>query len=565
MTTILGLSCSHNGSVALIRDGRVLAAIQAERISRRKREDLPLGERQELVRNCVEYCTSIAGIRPEEINAVAITTPWEVKKISDYDLFKYIGGEPRSYQNTFYVPHHLSHAEYILHYGKSKQGIVLVVDGSGSLESDRTHFNVEESSADRKIDLVHFAGKEVISAYWFDGKNVFLIYRFSPSQAPIEQFNSESAGKLQSIGHYWEWASLYCCGSPNEAGKVMGLAALGNNNEGLGPTIMSLDDDGALRVDFPALTATYRSPNIFGEDLSDSVHHQNLASRVQLETEEVLIKLARFLKARYKTDSLYLSGGVALNVVANEALLNSGHFKNIVLNGSVEDNGTAIGAALAVSADITGSRVTSETTDYYGKCYPHEEIVRALGDFDFPFEILSEATIAGYAAELIRKDQIIGWFQGRSEFGPRALGNRSILANPASAKTKSVLDNLMKCRDRYRPYAPVVTEDKASEYFEMTGSSPVMMRNVRVKEERLTAITHIDGTARVQTVNERQNSLLYRLLLEVEKLTGFPILLNTSFNRPGEPIVETPKDALTSFSEGSLDFLIMGTIAVRRQ
>jgi carbamoyltransferase len=305
-------------------------------------------------------------------------------------------------------------------------------------------------------------------------------------------------------------------------------------------------------------------PNVFGLDLSNSRHYQNLALKVQLETEAVLLKLLGMLKEKYPTDNLYLSGGVALNVVANERIKNSNLFKNVILNGSVEDNGTAIGAGLAASIKLGCQRKSSLITDYYGVHYNYKEIMEAVTQFDFKHKVLSEKEILKFAAEMIAQENIIGWFQGASEFGPRALGNRSILANPASPRTKYMLDHFMKCRDRYRPYSPVVIEECASQYFDIDSSSPVMMRNVKVLDKRLVAITHFDGTGRVQTVNETQNKVLYSLLLEVEKSTGFPVLLNTSFNRPGEPIVESPFDALASFSMGSLDYLFLENVLISR-
>jgi len=278
----------------------------------------------------------------------------------------------------------------------------------------------------------------------------------------------------------------------------------------------------------------------------------------------VLLKLLGRLKEKYPTDSLYLSGGVALNVVANERIKNSNLFKNVILNGSVEDNGTAIGAGLAASIKLGNPRKSSPVTDYYGARYEDIEIIKAVKQYGLSYKILSEREKLKFAADVIAEENIIGWYQGVSEFGPRALGNRSILANPASSRTKYMLDHFMKCRDRYRPYAPVVLEESASQYFDIDSSSPVMMRNVKVLDERLVAITHFDGTARVQTVNENQNKVLYSLLLEVEKSTGFPILLNTSFNRPGEPIVESPTDALASFSMGSLDYLFLENVLISR-
>ena len=564
MSIILGFSNTHNGSVALIRDGEVKVAIQAERISRHKRQSLPLGEELELTQKCVRYCLDASGLQYQDIDAVALSTPWNVKPINDVDLFQYIGGVPKSYVETFYVPHHLSHMEYIVHYGDLEPGIVLVVDGSGTIEQDRVFFNIEEHHHPKILNFTHFCGKEVISAYWFDGIKSSLIYRFSPSQAPADTCNREAGRLLQSVGHYWEWASLYCCGSQNEAGKVMGLAAFGEVEPSDQAAILSIADNGELKLNFQAINKKYKKPNVFGQDLSNSRHHQNLALKVQFETEAVLLKLLGRLKEKYPTDNLYLSGGVALNVVANERIKNSNLFKNVILNGSVEDNGTAIGAGLAASIKLGNPRKSSPVTDYYGVRYEDIEIIEAVKKYGFSYKVLSEREKLKFAADVIAEENIIGWYQGVSEFGPRALGNRSILANPASPRTKYMLDHFMKCRDRYRPYAPVVLEERASQYFDIDSSSPVMMRNVKVLDKRLVAITHFDGTARVQTVNKNQNKVLYSLLLEVEKSTGFPILLNTSFNRPGEPIVESPTDALASFSMGSLDYLFLENVLISR-
>ena len=564
MSIILGFSNTHNGSVALICDGEVKVAIQAERISRRKRQALPLGDELSLAQNCVRYCLDASGLKHQDIDAVALSTPWDVKKINEASLFEYIGGVPKDYLKTFYVPHHLSHMEYIVHYGGLEPGIVLVVDGSGTLEADRRLFNVKEEHHPKIINHTHFSGKEVISAYWFDGLKSSLIYRFSPSQSPIDSCNLDASGLLQSIGHYWEWASLYCCGSRTDAGKVMGLAAFGEVESSDQSVNLSLSDTGELKLNFQEIKKKYKEPNVFGLDLSNSIHHQNLSLKVQLETEAVILKLLGILKEKHPTDNLYLSGGVALNVVANERIKNSGLFKNVILNGSVEDNGTAIGAGLAASIELGYQRKYSVVTDYYGIDYSHNEIMEVVKQFDFSYEVLSEKEIYQLAAERIAQENVLGWFQGLSEFGPRALGNRSILANPTSPATKYILDHHMKCRDRYRPYAPVVIEERAGQYFDINGSSPVMMRNVRVLDKRLAAITHFDGSARVQTVNKVQNKALYSLLLEVEKSTGLPILLNTSFNRPGEPIVESPYDALTSFSMGSLDYLFIGNVVISR-
>ena len=564
MSIVLGINTAHNGSVALISDGEVKSSIQAERISRQKRQALYLDQDIKLMQNCVSYCLDATGFHHSDIEAIGISTHKNIKKINNKDLFNLIGGVSEKYIETFYVPHHFSHMEYIAHYGNLEPGIILIIDGGGSPESDRSLFNVKEEYHPKIIDHTNFAGREVISAYWFNGQKGSLIYRFSPTHLFFDKANQDGGFLYQSIGHYWEWASLYCCGSRDKAGKVMGLAAFGEKDKINKEEILSISDTGKVNLDYTRIKKTFKDPNIFKLDLSNSKHHQNLALKVQSETEDVILKLLGILKEKYPTDTLYYCGGVALNVVANERIKSSNLFKNVVLNGSVEDNGTAIGAGLAASIQLGYKRKSSVITDYYGRKYSHEEIMQAVAECNFSHKILSDKELFEHAADLIKKEKIFGWFQGGSEFGPRALGNRSILANPSSPTTKHILDHYMKCRDRYRPYAPVVIEEKANQYFDIDTSSPVMMRNVKVLDKGLVAITHFDKTARIQTVNKKDNEILYLLLLEVEKKTGYPILLNTSFNLPGEPIVESPHDALSSFSRGALDNLFLGNVLIFR-
>ena len=330
MTVVLGISNSHNGSVAIIDDGKVKFAIQAERISRLKRQALELGKEKELVKKCVQYCLDASNFRYEDIDAIGLSTPWNLEKINNIDLFNYIGGIPENYVDTFYVPHHLSHMEYAVHYGDLEPGIVLVIDGSGSLEAERHLFNVEEEHHSKIINFTHFASKEVISAYWFDGIKSSLIYRFSPSIAPIDKCNLDANGFIQSIGQYWEWTSFYCCGSHSEAGKVMGLAAFGELANSNKKTTLSLTDKGELKLDYSELKKRYKKPNIFCSDLTNSEHYHNLAQKVQSETESVILKLLDILKKKHPTDNLYLSGGVYINIFTNERIKKRNIIKNII-------------------------------------------------------------------------------------------------------------------------------------------------------------------------------------------------------------------------------------------
>ena len=239
-------------------------------------------------------------------------------------------------------------------------------------------------------------------------------------------------------------------------------------------------------------------------------------------------------------------------------------FKNVFLNGSSEDNGTAIGAALSVSNFLTNKRSTELVTDYYGKTYSNDEILSAIKKYSFKYDFIDEKKKYDLVASLIFKNKVVGWFQGKSEFGPRALGNRSILANPMNPKMKNILDLYIKQRDRYRPYAPVVLEEYVKEYFDIKGISPVMMTGGTVLNKDLPAITHIDKSARIQTLSEKDNEIFYKLIKSFEKLSGVPIILNTSFNLPGEPIVESPIDALNTFSRSTLHYLCLGNYLVQQ-
>jgi len=555
---ILGISKSHNGAVALTHNGKVVCAIQAERLSRIKRQALDLKNDKELLVKCVSYCLNYAGIRHSDLQSIAICTPWDVDFLENKTLFDYIGGAPKDYKGTFYVPHHYSHVEYILHYSKLSPGIVLIIDGSGSKEKDRKYFNIKEQINPKCISHVHKSGKETISAYWFDGKNLYLIYRFSPSINRDDKINQNSNGFLQSIGHYWRWASNYCCGSHSEAGKVMGLAAFGKPNKYKSLKILSTNKDGLIKLNYKKLNEKFNSPNIFGTDLTESEHYSNIAAMVQKDTEHTILKILKILKKKYPTDTFYYSGGVALNVVVNEKIIKSNLFKNVFLNG------TAIGAALSVSNFLTNKRSTELVTDYYGKTYSNDEILSAIKKYSFKYDFIDEKKKYDLVASLIFKNKVVGWFQGKSEFGPRALGNRSILANPMNPKMKNILDLYIKQRDRYRPYAPVVLEEYVKEYFDIKGVSPVMMTGGTVLNKDLPAITHIDKSARIQTLSEKDNEIFYKLIKSFEKLSGVPIILNTSFNLPGEPIVESPIDALNTFSRSTLHYLCLGNYLVQQ-
>lgn len=559
---IVGISGSHNGAVALIRDGKVMAAVQAERIVRIKRQLIRLDRIGTEVRQLVRYCLDQAGIGPEAIDVIATSSPW----ITAFPRFRspedWFGATADRLPRSITVPHHLAHAEYALHYSKLDPALVLVIDGSGTREAHRARLDLKEHEHD-PIRYLEGIAKESISAYSFDGRELSLVYRFAGGASELEIPGKGGYPYLHSIGELWCWAAYYCCGDTHEAGKVMGLASYGDPSRFDGLRYLDFDErSGAVHIKFDDLARLPR-PSIAGRDVTGDSHYEDIAAHIQATTSDFLVRLVRFLDARFPAKHLCYSGGVALNGIANERLIRAiGHC--VHMNGSCEDNGTAIGAALAVYHHLTGRRVAEEVTEYYGRTYSDEEIARALAACGIASHRLARRELLEVMARSLSSGGVVAWFQGRSEFGPRALGNRSILADPRDSRMRDTLNLKIKMRECYRPYAPAVLEECAGEFFDLKGASPSMLRVVPVKTNSLPAVTHVDGSARVQTVSRRDNPLFYDLIHTFEEITGIPVVLNTSFNRAGQPIVETPEDAIDAFLTMKMDMLVIHDHVIMR-
>jgi carbamoyltransferase len=295
-----------------------------------------------------------------------------------------------------------------------------------------------------------------------------------------------------------------------------------------------------------------------------------MAASVQQVLEEALLRLVVSCHEAKGSDALCLAGGVALNCVANSRLATETPFKRFSIQPAAGDGGGALGAALYVSYAEHPElpRAAGHHSTLLGPSF-HDDTIRAfLDEAGASYERLSEDDLCRRTAELIHQNQIVGWFQGRMEFGPRALGSRSILANPCNPAMKEILNSRVKFREDLRPFAPAVLADRAPEFFDLPYDSPYMLFMVPVKDSqrgRLPSVTHIDGTARVQTVQRDENPRFHRLLEAFDALTGVPIIINTSFNIRGEPIVCTPDDAYTCFQKTDIDFLVMGDCLVSKE
>lgn len=560
----LGIAGSHNSAAALIQDGTVVVAVQTERLTRVKRQAITLSAMRQETIEVIRYCLDYAGIKLSDVDAIATCSP------SDHTArFAYANSaaSPPRLPPFVSVPHHLAHAEYILHYVPPEPSVVLVSDGSGTYEHHRAKHDIKELSAD---PVLHVApdGKESISAYVYDGRELRLIHRIAYGYAPQplaggEAFTLPFTKVLISLGSVWSWAAHYCHGSITEAGKVMGLAPFGDPSVHRDLHTVRMTPDGDLAVDFLPLYQRFVRPNADGRDVTGLTHYEDLAAHVQEVTNEFLCDLVRLLQSRTGLRRFCYSGGVALNGIANQHVIDELGV-DLLMNGSCEDNGTAIGAALAVQHAKTGRRVPEAVCDYYGREYSTAEITSAFTRAGCEADQCEPEQMVRETAAALADGAIVGWFQGRSEFGPRALGNRSILADPRDPDMKDVINKRVKGREAFRPFAPAVPEESASAWFELDGPSPMMLRVVPVRSaRRLPAVTHIDGSARVQTVSREQNPRFYELLTAFGERTGVPVLLNTSFNVAGEPIVESPDDALRTFLASDLDLLVLGNQMIR--
>lgn len=562
---LLGIAGSHNSGAALIHDGSVVVAVQTERLTRIKRCPIQLSRMSKEAGQVIEYCLRYVDIGLRDVDAIATCSPYETQaRFALKDPSVSLAGLPPFVS----VPHHLAHAEYAIHYAPAVPSIVLVCDGSGTFESHRASLDIAELEAN-PIRHISASGKESVSAYAYDGRDLRLIYRIAHGRAPKppigDVFSTGFGTVLVSLGHVWQWAAHYCHGSISEAGKVMGLAPYGDPAVHRDLRSVRLGQDGDLLVDFDALYQRFDQPNLAARDVTGLSHYEDLAAHIQEVTNEFLCGLVRFLRTRYNANQLCYSGGVALNGIANQQIVDRLGL-DLQMNGSCEDNGTAIGAALAVYHARTGKRITEPVCDNYGREYSTREIDSAIARAGRRAEFCTPAQTIDKTAAALAAGAVVGWFQGRSEFGPRALGNRSILADPRDPGMKAILNKRVKGREAFRPFAPAVLEDAAPEWFELEGPSPMMLRVVPVRSGGLLpAVTHVDGSARVQTVSRNQNPRFHDLLSAFRDRTGVPVLLNTSLNVAGEPIAETPDDALRTFGASDMDLVVLGNRIVGGQ
>lgn len=383
-----------------------------------------------------------------------------------------------------------------------------------------------------------------------------------------------------SIGEVYAAVTDYLGFLPNcDEGKVMGLAPYGDSTytDKFNRLIVG-DKQGGFSVDLDYFTyhrkSGWCSPKFIGkfgpkrlptEEIG--LRHKDIAAAVQATTERTALELADYLAAKTKSKNICLGGGVALNSCMNAKILLNGKFNEIFIQPAAGDAGNALGAAYYIWHVILGKkRVSPMEHAYLGPEFSDQQILSAIGKAGLNHE--QPDNIESFCAARINEGNIVGWFQGRAEAGPRALGNRSILANATRTDTKDIVNLKIKKRESFRPFAPAIQAEHASDYIENYYPSPFMLLVMDIKKGRrskVPAITHVDGTARLQTVTKKSNSRYWRLIEEFRLLSGVPVVLNTSFNVMGEPIVSTPADAIRTFGASGMDYLALGNYIIKKQ
>jgi carbamoyltransferase len=555
-THVLGISCFyHDSAAALLRDGQIVAACQEERLSRKKHDsDFPM--------RAVRYVLKEAGIGTDQLDAVGFYD----KPLLKFErmLSTYVATFPRSFSSfrkamplwikeklwvpsiirkelkpyagpIYFAEHHMSHAASCFLVSPFEEAAILTVDGVG--EWATASFGIGRGS-----DITLF--KEI---------------RFP-----------------HSLGLLYSAFTYYLGFKVNSAEyKVMGLAPYGKpvHFERIMKEMIHLNEDGSFKLNMKYFSYDYgltmtngAFDEFFGGPPRKAESWMNerefdIAASVQKVCEEVVLRMARYIHKETGLQNLCMAGGVALNCVANGRVIRETPFKNLFVQPAAGDAGGAVGVAHWLYNTLEKQpRGKPWTHAYLGPAYSDAEIEEYLRGQGAKYSLLSDGELVSRTAGLLAESNVVGWYQGRMEFGPRALGGRSILADPRDAKMRDTLNMKIKFREGFRPFAPSVLADKASEWFEIDCDSPYMLLVAQVREGKrvIPSVTHVDGSARLQTVTREESPLYYDLIAEFGRITGVPVIINTSFNVRGEPIVCTPHDAYLCFMRTNMDHLVLG-------
>ena len=563
----LGISCYyHDSAAALLKNGHVIAAVEEERFSRKKFDD-------DFPKMAIEWCLKEANITPEQIDSVAFYD----KPVLKFErlLDNYIAVAPRglySFLNTIpkwlhkrlwikneihkslkgfngdiiFPEHHLSHAAHSFFTSPFEESAILTTDGVG--EWSTTSIGVGTNNSVKLLQDIRWP---------------------------------------HSLGLFYSAFTYFLGFQVNEGEyKLMGLASFGKPKyyDLIWDNLIDVKEDGSIHLNMEYFAFTYdkvmttsRFAELFGikrrnENEETKQIHFDIGASAQKVLEDILLKMVEHVYKKTKSKNLCLGGGVALNGVANYRILKESSFENVHIPPSPGDAGSAVGCAQYLHfVHKEQKRIIQDNTNsiieniYVGPSYSRDEIKEFLDTKNIKYDELDDALAIERCAKLISEGNVVGWYQGKMEWGPRALGNRSILADPRRKEMKDILNEKIKHRESFRPFAPSILEEHYSEYFDIDIPSPYMLMVAPVKKpDKIPAVTHVDGTGRVQTVSKNSNPFYHKLISKFYELTGVPVIINTSMNVRGEPIVNTPEQAYKMLTKTDMDYLFMKNFMVKR-
>jgi len=563
----LGISCYyHDSAAAILKDGKVIAAVEEERFSRKKFDD-------GFPKQAINWCLKESGISSENIDSVAFYDKPVLKferlldnyiAVAPRGLYSFLDVIPKWLHKRLWVKddiskhlkgfngkiifpeHHVSHAAHAFFTSAFDEAAILTVDGVG--EWSTASFG---TAHDTTIKLTNDIRWPHSVGLFYSAFTYFLGFKVN-----------EGEYKLMGLSAY---------GKPKYYDLIM-------------ENLVDVKNDGSIQLNMKYFSFTYdkvmtnqKFSDLFGipprkEDSKVEQIHYDIAASAQLVLEDILLKIVNHIHKKTGMTNLCFGGGVALNGVANYRILKEGPFENLHVPPSPGDGGSAVGCAQYLYyCHNKNKRMIEDGVEriknniFVGPSHSNDEIKSFLDINKIDYKFLETNSLLQTVAKLIVEGNVVGWYQGKMEWGPRALGNRSIIADPRNVKMKDVLNEKIKHRESFRPFAPCVLEEYASEYFDVDVPSPYMLLVAPVKKpEKIPAVTHVDGTARLQTVSKDINLLFYNLITEFYKMTGIPVLINTSMNVRGEPIVNTPEQAHNMIIKTDMDYIVMGDYIIKK-
>lgn len=548
----MGLTNGHDRGCAIMLDGKLAVAINEERLSRIKRD-----ESSQLAIGSIQYCMDYLGLTNSDIDFITYTTTDETDVLRA-QIEAYF---PELVSKIKFIPHHLAHAFSTFGGSDFEDAAVVVADAMGSILSENNEMTKWYTREEEAFGERHWA--EGYTIYHFNGRKGSYdeVYKKWVQFPFIEDAGDDFES---SIGFYYGMGALQLIYDKNThswpAGKLMGLASYANKE-----WVAQQPEYSQRTKDDLKITANHIWPHITWN--ADFQSKADIAGLYQREQELNSMHLVKLAKKFTGSDNVCVAGGSFLNCNTNELIIKSDLFKEQYFVPPSDDSGIAIGCAMHAATEM-GNELDSDgwMKPYGGRVYSDMEIEAAIGQFGYDFvKFDSVEETAEAAAAMVAGNKVIGWFQGGSEMGPRALGNRSIIANPTTAWMEEYINSEIKKREWYRPFAPSVLKESVAEIFELDVFSPYMLVTTEVKPEwrgRIPAVTHIDGTSRYQSVDPDWNYPYYTLISKFNEITGVPVVLNTSFNGPSEPIVESPTDAINTMVREGLKAVFIGNYMI---